>query len=231
MRRAAKLKDPVDDDPWDDLIEDQGEPVDEPEEEKPARRKKNKKKARTSSGGRMGSVAIGGLGIGGFVIACVLIRIAIKVLPALPMLTPGTAEWRVWKHPIEAVQVEMPAAPKSRFKGGQQIHAAEVRRRFACSVGCLKLPFETMGIPPARMADELMGNIDAGLARGSKITSRKRIEVLGHTAVEFEGKIEGNDNIARMIVTPGRVIVLEFAFDKTDYPAERARFFDSLKID
>lgn len=230
-RRISKPKKASDDDPWDDLLEDQGEPIEEPEEEKPAPRKKKTKKARTSGGSGMGGgLAAGGLGAGGLLIACVLIRIAIKFAPTLSAFAPGTPEWRVWKHPTEAVQVEMPASPKSMFKGGQQIYAAEVRRRYACSVGSAALPPNAIGIATSQMADQLMSHIDQGLQPGSTITSRKRIDVQGHPAVEFEGRIEGSDNVARLIVLPGRLVVLEFAFDKTDYPEDRARFFNSLKL-
>jgi len=229
-RHASKPRETGEDDPWDDLIEDQGEAIDKPEEEKPTPKKKKKKKASAPSGGGMGGLAIG-LIAGGFLVFCVLVAVAIKVVPTLPMFQPGTAEWRVWKHPTQPVQVEMPATPKSMIKDGQQFYAAEVRRRFTCSVGSVSLPPLALGIPPERIADEMMTAIDAGLKPGDKITSRKRIEVQGHLTIELEGRSDGADTVARMIIMPGRLVALEFSFDKTDYPAERARFFDSLKLD
>lgn len=219
---------PKPEDEWDSLLADQGEPIEE-DEAKPVEKKPKKKKKRSSSSGGRGGVAVGAAAGGGLLVLLLVIRIGLKVLPALPGVLAGKAEWRAWSHPGGNIQVEMPAAPASRFVSGQQVYVGEVRQRFACSVGVAPLPPQAAGIPPEVMANQLMNSIDSFLKPNQSIQSRKRTQIQGLPAIEFQATEDSTNQAVQFILAPGKMIVLEFAY-KTDYPEERARFFNSLKL-
>ena len=236
-RRAAKAKQDVDNgdpgDPWDDLG-DQGELIEEAEE-KPAPVPKKKKKAKGPSSAGAAGLGVGGAAGGALLLACLLFRLVLKVAPGLPGgliggMLAGKPNWRVWNHPTARLQVELPNAPQSRFQGGLQMHAAEVGNRFVCGVMDAALPPQAIGIPTEVLAAQLPSFGEAISGPKARMTSRGRVDLQGCPGVEFVGKSDGKDGVMRLYIRDGRILMLVFGYDGTDYPEERARFFNSLRL-
>jgi hypothetical protein len=226
----AVAKKPDDEFDFGDLPASQGEAI-EDEEPAPVVKPKKKKKARSSSSGGGSGLATSGIGAGGLVLFCLVLKVVLKVLPAGALALGGTASWREWKHPTDNYSVEMPNAPKNEFRNGRQLHLAEVRNKFACDAYSEAMPLGAETLTPQQFVDLIVaapGGFDA--ASGGKVISKSAVTMAGQPAAELHMLMEDTHCVGRLIPHQGKIIALEFLYIKTDHPTERARYFNSFKF-